>query len=136
MVEFSREQLAAFRLFDRCGVRAEWAWLKKRGTGGPVGGCRWYRIRDYDPRTDLVTLAAEGGEHLVACSLLAFEKGAPTKITVYPIAPWGEPPAAMMEYRGVCPMDHDFGPVLPHIKGLPITCPECGYERDWQDAPS
>ena len=59
MAEFSREQLAAFRLLGRCGVRAEWAWLKKRGTGGPVGGCRWYRIRDYAPFVRCVV--TEGG---------------------------------------------------------------------------
>ncbi len=133
MAELSREQRAAVRLDHNGEGRAEWAWLKKPGTGGPVGGCRWYRIRDYHRSTGLVTLAAEGGEHKVACALLAFEKDAPTRITVYPVVPVGERPA-MIEYRGVCPMDHHFGPVL--LKGHPITCPECGYERDWQYAPS
>jgi hypothetical protein len=122
------DRAAARRLFDRYGVRAEWARLKGAPEQPPIERGRWYRIVDYTG-DDLVTLEVGGSEVEAACSLLNLLRDLPEKGTVYHDSRWEEH-GSQMTYVFVCPKGH----AQPHVdlRSHQIRCNECQRDYQWE----
>ena len=128
---YERAARATGRIFNRHGVHAEWCRLQGPPEQPGLRRAVWYRVVDFDPRSDLVTLDVEGEERtVVAYSLLKSSRDLPEKATVFSPSTFG-PPGTKMVYRAVCPKGHEMGEVYP--KNVPLACADChGREYDWE----
>src|SRR4026207_637565 len=124
-----RAESAARRLFDRYGVRAEWARLKGSPEQSPLERGRWHRIVDYDGARELVTLEVGGSQVDMACSLLNFARNLPEKGVVYHDARW-QVPGSQITYVFVCPKGHSQPDV--GLQAHQIRCNECQRDYQWE----
>ena len=124
-----RASRASGHIFDQHGVHAEWCRLKGPPEQNGVQRGFWYRIRDFEVTTDIVTVDAEGGEQPVACSLLKLRKDVPEKATVFNASTFG-PPDSEMVYAAGCPKRHRIDHV--NLTDDKVHCGECARDYEWE----
>jgi len=136
MPEFDREraQMAAGRIFDRHGIRAEWCQLMGRPGWPELARGHWYRVVDFDTANDVVTLETQEAESEIPYSALKASRDIPEKATVLIRSTLASPSPGIPEttHQAVCPKGHEMGGAHPK-KDLPLSCADCGgREFEWE----
>ena len=117
-INHERRSGAHTRILHRHLIRAEWLRLKGPPEQQTLKRGVWYRLVDFETRSDLVTLFVAGEERTLAYSLLKPRRDIPEKATVFSPSTLSTPKMGfdVMTYVAVCPKGHEVGEVSLQIR--------------------